>query len=130
MMAVASVVSLGVVGQAESLPIGLFTEDQAARGAEQYDIHCSACHGPELVSTDPEAPSLTGFTFNLRLSGRTLADVSEVIHATMPLGGEGTLEMQTVYDILAFILAVNDYEPASSEMSHDSDLSIEILKVQ
>jgi len=116
-------------GLTQDLPAGLFSTAQVERGAEDYQAHCATCHGADLVSTDAEAPTLTGFTFNLRWAGRTLAERHEVIHSTMPVSAPGSLESQMVFDIIAFILATNGYEPGETELTADSDLSVEVARI-
>lgn len=124
-LALAAATSLALLAPAPLLAGVPFTADQADRGQGAYATHCALCHGAELVSTDAEAPTLTGFTFNLRLAGKTLAEESTIIHETMPPGG-GPLEMQMVYDLLAFILSRNGAAPGADELTADSDLSIRI----
>ena len=45
---------------ARSTSEGVFTEEQAQRGAMAYNKNCAGCHGSALRSTDREVPNLTG----------------------------------------------------------------------
>jgi mono/diheme cytochrome c family protein len=101
---------------------GVFTADQAARGSELYAMNCGGCHGAELVSSDAEAPSFTGFTFTLNWTNKTVAERFERIKTTMPLGNPGSLSDQEYLDVISYILSFNKYPDGSAELSPDSDL--------
>lgn len=103
--------------------VGVYTEPQALRGGEAYLAACAMCHGPDLVATDPEAPGLAGFSFNLQWLDRTLAERFDRIKTTMPMGAPGSLTDQAYLDIIAFILSFNGYPPGTVELTPESDLA-------
>jgi mono/diheme cytochrome c family protein len=105
------------VGQPASALNGAFTEAQAIRGAASYAAVCARCHGKGLVSSDDEAPSLTGRPFAFAWTGKTIAEKFVRIKTTMPASNPGTLDDQTVLDIVAFILQGNKYPAGSQELS-------------
>src|SRR3954468_14529659 len=63
---------------ARSTSDGVFTEEQANRGATAYNTNCAGCHGSTLRSTDREVPNLTGDSFK-RWFGRTLGEKFEIM---------------------------------------------------
>lgn len=110
---------------------GVYTTAQAERGAQVYADSCASCHGADLVSTDAEAPSLSGFTFTLNWAGKTLDERFERIKTTMPLGRPGSLEDQAYLDAIAHILAVNGHPAGEVELTPDSDLAgITVARLQ
>ncbi|MCC6735192.1 MAG: cytochrome c [Bauldia sp.] len=123
----ASVLAVGlmtgaVTAQERTAWAGVFTDVQAARGGEVYLTACAMCHGPDLVATDPEAPGLAGFSFNLQWIGRTLAERFDRIKTTMPMGAAGSLTDQEYLDIIAYILSFNGYPAGLEEMTPATDL--------
>ncbi len=87
---------------------GVYTQAQAERGKVLYTKECAACHGPDL-SGGEEAPPLTGGAFLANWNGLTVGELFERIRLSMPEGKAGTLSRQTNADILAFILASNQF---------------------
>lgn len=85
---------------------GVYTAEQAARGAEAYAGHCAACHGSSLEGIDV-APALTGATFFSNWNNTSAADLHERIKLTMPLQAPNSLGGRMVADIEAYILQVN-----------------------
>ena len=67
-IAVAAIIGLASIGAlhsalraqeeqaARSVWEGVYTEEQARRGAELYAQECASCHGPLLTGTGEEAP--------------------------------------------------------------------------
>jgi hypothetical protein len=71
------------------------------------------------VSSSPEAPSLTGATFKFEWVGKSVGDRVDVIQRTMPDSKPGSLDVQTVSDIVAFILESNGYPAGPNELGAD-----------
>lgn len=109
---------------------GVFQAAQAERGQASYAAACAACHGPDLVSTDPEAPALTDFSFTLQWVGKTIGERFERIRTTMPLGAGGNLSDQEYLDILAFVLSFNGYPAGAAELTPMSDLEVAITRAR
>ena len=90
-----------------------FGDAQIANGKAVYVRQCASCHGPNLDA--PNAPALAGPRFAaLWLRGdRTYGDLDHAIHA-MPKSAPGRLSAQDYTDLMATILAANDFsgEPA------------------
>jgi S-disulfanyl-L-cysteine oxidoreductase SoxD len=117
---------VGVADGAPAMPVsildGVFSAAQAARGAAAYRVHCSGCHGDDLVSVDVYAPDLVGPAFASRWVDRTLAERLERIRTTMPLNRGGSLEDETYLDLIVFILQTNGYPSGEEELELDPDL--------
>lgn len=100
---------------------GVYTQEQAARGLALYNKECSGCHGPSL-SGGEEAPPLSGGGFLANWNGLTAGDLFERIRVSMPEGRPGTLSRQQNADILAYILAGNQFPSGKSELPRDTEL--------
>ena len=82
---------------------GVYTEEQAERGAVQYTESCAGCHAPDLRGSTT-SPSLVGVSFAFLWGDRTLGELFETIQQLMPTDRPGSLSAATYRDILAFIL--------------------------
>ena len=105
---------------------GVFTEDQAARGAELFGENCAACHGVSLQGTG-EAPPLSGAEFVWGWNGLTLGDLFDRIRKTMPLDRPGALDRETNAAILAYLLEFNGYPAGETELWDRTELLAAIL---
>ncbi|MGZ5921825.1 MAG: c-type cytochrome [Rhizomicrobium sp.] len=94
---------------------GVYTQAQAARGADQFAQNCAACHGSSL-NGNGEAPALVGGEFVADWAGLTLGDLAERIHNTMPQDNPGKLSRAQYADILAYILKANGYPEGQKEL--------------
>lgn len=95
---------------------GLYTAAQASRGEPLYVENCAACHGSSLAGDDM-APALTGPVFFGRWQGRSLGELLEVLHGTMPQNSPGGLSRQQAADILAFVLQRAKVPAGSTEIA-------------
>jgi mono/diheme cytochrome c family protein len=108
---------------------GVFTAAQAKSGEEAFQAKCASCHGPDLHSTDPEAPDLTEGAFRFGWQGKTLANRFEQIRSTMPYGNSGSLDDQTYIDIVAYILSFNGI-PAGNQKLEPNVPALEKIIVE
>jgi cytochrome c len=99
---------------------GVYTEEQAKRGAAGYSQQCGACHGPDLTGGE-SAPALAGDTFLSNWNGLTVGDLFERIRISMPQNAPGSLSRQENADILAFMLSVNKYPAGKTELGGATD---------
>ena len=97
---------------------GVYTEEQAARGAVQYTESCAGCHAPDLRG-NTTSPSLVGVSFAFLWGDRTLGELFGEIQELMPTGRPNSLPAQTYRDILAFILRANSYPSGEQELGAD-----------
>ncbi|MEX2468291.1 MAG: cytochrome c [Pseudohongiellaceae bacterium] len=99
--------------QGNALRNGIFSQDQAERGAEAYGQHCSACHANDLLG-NATSPPLAGMGFLFLWEGRPLAELFEQIRRNMPTNAPASLPEQEYADILAYLLARNGF-PAGGQ---------------
>jgi mono/diheme cytochrome c family protein len=102
---------------------GVFTEEQAKRGATAYRENCAGCHGADLHSTDREVPELTGAPFKAGWVGKTIFEKFEGARE-MPPREERSLPDQMYLDIVTFILRFNKIPAGATELKPD----IQVLK--
>ena len=108
---------------------GVFTEEQAARGAEQYEQECAQCHLEDLLG-DGIAPSLIGTPFHFRWSELSVGDMLVAIRTTMPQGAPASLSPQAYVDIVAYMLSVNDFPAGDMELPTDQTALESIIIVE
>ncbi len=98
---------------------GVYTVEQAGRGAVQYTESCAACHAPDLRG-NTTSPSLVGQSFAFLWGGSTLGELFGSIRQLMPTNRPNSLPAQAYRDILAFILRANSYPVGEQELTADS----------
>ena len=97
---------------------GIYSAEQAKRGAALYSNVCASCHGATLEGRG-QAPELSGDEFTAKWDGMTVADVFERIQSSMPADRPGRLSTAQTAAILAFILSVNKFPAAAAELPGD-----------
>ena len=107
-------------GQQWSVRDGVYTQRQAERGKAVYVAQCETCHKPDLRG-EQMTPSLVGVSFAFRWNGRTLDDYFTGLRSTMPQSAPGGLSDATYVDLVAYILAENDYPAGDAELVADPD---------
>lgn len=98
---------------------GVYTEDQAKRGALLFDRECAQCHGPAGAGGGM-APALVDSAFSANYDGQTVGDLFDRNRATMPIGKEGQLSGQQNADITAFMLQCNTFPSGTTELPSQS----------
>jgi mono/diheme cytochrome c family protein len=106
---------------------GVYSEDQAKRGAPLYAEKCANCHGSELTGND--APALVGSEFSANWSDLSLNDLSERIRVTMPADSPGSLSRPQVADIIAVILHRAEMPAGKEELPTQAEALKEIKYV-
>jgi mono/diheme cytochrome c family protein len=106
---------------ASSVVEGVYTEEQAKRGAEIYARECSSCHGQAMEGLDM-APPLNGSGFISNWSTLTVGDLFERIRLTMPDGDPGKLSRQQNADVVAYILKVSKYPAGKTELPSQTEV--------
>jgi len=94
---------------------GVYTDDQAKRGAVLFDRECAQCHGPSGAGGGM-APALVDSAFTANYDGLTVGDLFDRNRATMPIGREGQLSGQQNADITAFMLQCNKFPSGTTEL--------------
>src|SRR5262245_39401851 len=91
---------------------GVYTDEQAKRGADVYAEKCAMCHGDSLGGVE-SAPPLTGPQFYANWEGESLNALFDRIRMSMPLDNPGTLSRAQNADVVAHMLKTGGY-PAGS----------------
>ena len=105
-----------VSGQAQkTVWDGVYTEEQAKRGAEVYAEKCAMCHGDSLGGVE-SAPALTGPQFYATWEGENLNALFERIRMSMPQDNPGSLSRAQNADIVAHILHIGGYPAGSTPL--------------
>lgn len=92
---------------------GVFTLEQAQRGAELYLQSCVECHGLTLGGGEA-GPALMGSAFWDKWSGQSLAAFYQITATTMPVNNPNGFAPEEYADLVAFTLHQNGL-PASGE---------------
>src|SRR5918997_1141991 len=82
--------TLGAQAAAKSTNDGVYTAAQAKRGEALYKEQCATCHGDNLEGSGP-MPPLAGKDFLTNWTGKSVGDLFEKTHTTMPATAPGTL---------------------------------------
>lgn len=109
---------------------GVFTQAQAARGGRSYAEHCARCHGSDLRGGEYRA--LVGERFWTSWQETTLDQLFEHVSTTMPHSEDGslkgTLGAPVYLDIVAHILASNEFPAGAEELTEASAVGVRIIK--
>ncbi|HLA89102.1 MAG TPA: cytochrome c [Gemmatimonadaceae bacterium] len=123
-IAIVAIIALGVLGglcsalraqETRSVWDGVYTEEQARRGAVLFDRECASCHGPAGAGGGM-SPALTGAAFSANYDGLRVGDLFERNRRTMPVGKEGQLSRQQTADITAYMLECNKFPAGPEEL--------------
>jgi S-disulfanyl-L-cysteine oxidoreductase SoxD len=99
---------------------GVYTDEQAKRGQPLYSKYCASCHGQQLTGGE-DSPPLTGGAFVANWNGLTVGDLFERIRVSMPQDRPGRLTRQQNADILAYVLAVNQFPAGQTELPTETE---------
>jgi mono/diheme cytochrome c family protein len=100
---------------------GIYTTEQAQRGAGVYAQRCSACHGAALNGTG-EAPPLIGGEFVSHWDTMTVGDLYDRVRTTMPQNDPQSLSREDYADVLAFLLKTNGFPAGSQPLDKRSEV--------
>jgi mono/diheme cytochrome c family protein len=100
---------------------GVFTESQSDRGKALYGRACASCHGDTLGGGE-SAPPLVGEAFLSNWNGLTVGDLYDRIRVSMPQDNPGRLTRQQDADIVAYMLAFNQYPAGKAELDTHSEV--------
>ena len=126
-LALAAAAFTGAFAQSpKSVWTGVYTAEQAARGAELYTSVCAECHGDDLEGRE-RAPALAGGAFAQRWDGATLKKLFERMEEMPPDDPQARLAAKQYADILAFLLSANKIPAGSGPLVGDKDALAGIL---
>ena len=99
---------------------GVYSDEQASRGKEEYEYNCGNCHIHDLTGDSiKDVPALAGPDFMAKWSGKSVKELLDYMATNMPQDSRGTLGAKTYADIAAYVLKVNTF-PAGAEALADS----------
>jgi mono/diheme cytochrome c family protein len=91
---------------------GVYTAEQASRGKDVYFGSCRMCHTPA---------SHTGETFAKWWRGKQLSDLFVFVSTRMPKNDPGSLAVEDVADVMAYLLKMNAMPVGPNELVADVD---------
>jgi mono/diheme cytochrome c family protein len=100
---------------------GVYTTEQAKRGAAVYHQYCASCHGPRLEGGEAAGP-LAGAQFTSNWNGVSVGDMLERTRISMPLDRPGTLNRQQNADVLAYMFSANEMPAGKTELARQPEL--------
>jgi mono/diheme cytochrome c family protein len=106
-----------------SVSAGVYTAEQAKRGEAVYKEQCAACHGDNLEGSGP-MPALAGPDFAKAWKGKTVADLFEKTHTSMPATAPGSMTEKQTADVLAYMFSMAKLPAGATELA----ASVEPLK--
>jgi mono/diheme cytochrome c family protein len=89
---------------------GIFSVTQANRGRDQFRSMCAECH-TQAEFADP--------AFKAKWARRSVGDLYEFIHTSMPDNAPGILTEQQAIDLVTYILQLNGVTPGSPQLAPD-----------
>jgi len=95
---------------------GVFTVEQAERGAEVFAARCSGCHGGALEGGF--GPRLAPLGSHWR--GQTLGSLFRFVSGNMPYDSPGSLAIDEYLDVVSFVLQRNGYPAGVSPLVADA----------
>jgi mono/diheme cytochrome c family protein len=105
---------------------GVYTEQQAARGALSFATYCARCHD-SVPNDGEEGRPLAGRAFWQSYRESTVDHLLDYVSRNMPNGAGGTLSTNTYADLVAFILSRNDLPAGDAELTKDSAAGVQII---
>src|SRR6185369_6161185 len=101
-------------GQPKTIWDGVYNQAQQDRGATAYTMYCSQCHGEALSGT---RGALRGAKFMDRWREDNLNSLFTLMKTTMPPGPRGRVSAAEYLDIVAYVLAVNEFPAGKGELA-------------
>lgn len=104
---------------------GIYTKAQADRGKTLYDEQCATCHGDNLEGSGP-MPPLAGKDFLALWTGKSVGELFDKVHTTMPATAPGTLTPEQSADILAYMLSKGNFPAGATELAPQAEVLSQI----
>ena len=99
---------------------GVYTDEQATRGRDTYQMQCKSCHTPA---------SHTGPTFASWWDRKPLSDLYQFVTTRMPKNEPGSLQPDEYVDLIAYLLKLNDLPSGSEPLPADS-LALRKIRIE
>ena len=111
-----------MTASAQQPPAGTYSATQAAAGQQTYLAGCASCHQANLGGGN-EAPPLAGVNFMNVWRDRPVAQLADLIQATMPPGGPRLSAEQTLA-VTAFLLQSNGAQAGAQALADGATAAI------
>jgi mono/diheme cytochrome c family protein len=95
---------------------GWYTAEQANRGHQDFNNHCAQCHRPDLTG-GPDVSPLVGARFLSKWSSQKVSDLINFEHQSMPATNPGSVPVDQLYRITAYVLQRNGFPAGSTPLS-------------
>jgi|SRR5690606_24939682 len=109
--------------QAPSASVGIFTVEQADRGATVFSSNCAGCHGADL--SGGFGPSLA--PLGEHWQGQSLGALFRFVSSNMPFSAPGSLAAEEYLDVVAFVLRSNGYPAGDTALVADAAIIDPVL---
>jgi S-disulfanyl-L-cysteine oxidoreductase SoxD len=103
---------------------GWYTQAQANQGQVLYNSYCAECHRPDL--TGAMGPALLGRQFVSKW--KTLGDLYNFEHTTMPALNPGAVPEAQLVKITAYILSQNGFPNGNAPLEPGGKMMGRVLK--
>src|SRR5919112_1382227 len=104
---------------------GVYSDEQATRGAASYETACAGCHRADLGGAN--GPALRGERFARIFAGKDLKTLYTKIATTMPRGAAASLGDAVYLDIVAHILRENGFPAGDAELTAEALSGLQVL---
>jgi mono/diheme cytochrome c family protein len=121
LLALAAGLDATLRAQATSVADGVYTEEQAKRGATVYSEQCASCHGEKMEGVADLFPALTGDLFVKNWTGKSVGELYEKIATTMPALDPGSMKPDQVADVVAHMLNGSKYPAGTTALAASAD---------
>ena len=95
---------------------GVYSEEQASRGAANYRETCASCHGEDFRG-DSTSPSLIGMSFLFIWEERSLGELFNSIQTAMPPTDPNSLTRESYFEVLAYLMQANGFPAGERALS-------------
>ena len=130
---IAAAAVAGVHAQAPARTVwdGVYTAEQAARGAKVFEARCASCHGADMTG-GPGIPGLAGIEFTAGWNNMPAWAVFDLMKGSMPADNPGGLSDVQYAELLAAMFQANEFPAGMTELSAErAELeSIRILRTK
>ena len=107
---------------------GVFSKEQAEKGAAAYKASCSECHGNDLMG-DGFAPALSGAEFTANWNDLSVGDLFERIRISMPPSDPKSVTPEQKADIVAHMMNQNKF-PAGTGVLEPKTEALKLIKIE
>jgi mono/diheme cytochrome c family protein len=112
--------------QSKTVWDGVYTQQQAARGALSFASSCARCHEAN-VNDGEEGKNLAGKNFWQSFRESSVDHLLDYVSKNMPNGAGGSLDAKVYADLVAYILSRNDLPAGAAELTKDSAVGVKII---